>query len=278
MNPPVRLSYTRAKELSCPFKYYQLNILGADERKADFTTRGTTLHAVAAQYIRRLSKLGRPRASRIFWKIFSDHTRYTHPEAQAEMAAIAETWCNWFKLPEHAGRVLTEHEMAVSREGHPLEMADALNPNGTAKLDCYTGIADCLIETPNGAQLYDWKMGNDRFDVFEARRNRQLAGYAWLWLKHNPECEAVNATLYAPKFNSPSEHQFKWPVYMPVFDDKGKEIGSITFDDYLAKQFAKADRIRQAGKWPARVHYRDACGFCRLDCPLDDVLYPKEAA
>ncbi len=260
---PIRLSFTRAKELNCPWRFNALNMDGVVERKEDFTKRGTQLHEIAADYILKLSKTGRPRNHSLFMRVFEDHTARVDPDEVLEMEAVAGNFVDWFKLDERAEQNFAELDMAVDRNGNRISMAQALNPDGTAHEDCYTGIADylCVIDGGRKALLFDWKMGNQDYDFNEVAKNIQLKGYAYLWLKHNPECMHVSANIFAPKYR-------RW-----VAGGYDREPLIAEMDEYLVETWKWADDVRQAGEWKATPYFRDCCGWCRLiGCPAKEEL------
>jgi len=270
---PIRLSFTR--NLACPEKHQRLYQLGEKESPAPFTATGSMLHEIAAEYIRTLSRRGLKRKAAIYYGIFNNHTeRILDDDLVFEMQDIGENFAFHFEIDSRVERNLVEFEMAVTRDFQPIPINDAMHPNGTAKLDCFTGIADYLgIQHGGETALHgEWKMGNQMFDMFEAQQNRQIQGYAYLWFKTDSRCQHIASTLFAPKFNQLSFASFDRDVLVPEFEE------------YLAGEWAKADALRAEygdESWPAWVNFREACNFCRLHpyCqPKQEVIEQWRAA
>lgn len=252
---PARLSFTRNKDLFCPHRFSRVNMRGEQEAKADYTVRGSQLHEIAADYARRLDKINRPSARKLLGRVFDDHTKRLPDDEVFRMTPIIRNFGNWFKLPQGYTRLAVEHEMAVARDGTPLRLDEALHPAGTAKVDCFTGIADLVVEMGvDEARITDYKMGYALFDMWQAGENLQGKGYAYLWMMLNPQCERVVFTLFAPQFMHISTAEFTRDRLIPEFKE------------HLARQWERVDMLRETygdGRWPEQADMR-CCNFCRL--------------
>lgn len=264
----IRRSFTRDKEVQCPWRFHAINLDGVIERRESFTLMGTQLHEIFADFIKKLFASGRPRNHGLFMKVFEDHTSRLDPDTVLEMEAVAGNFVDWFTLDSRAERVLVEHDLAVDRNNDPISIAEALNPDGTAKQDCFTGIMDYMVEIEGGrkALLTDWKCGNQNYDFNHVTKDRQLMGYAYLWMKHHPDCEHVSAAIFAPKYRRHVAGGYDRDVLVPMFDE------------YLTETWKGFDAVRQAGMWEATPYFRDCCGWCRLlGCPAKAELLRRSA-
>ena len=278
MTQPLRLSYTRAKELlACPHRYRRINVAGEVEPKGELASMGTMGHRIAEEYGRRLSRMGRERASTMFYEIAADHTALLSYDELDALNPALDNFVDYFKLDTRSEENRFEYELAITRDGAPLDYADALKPDGTARVDCFTGIIDyvAFMDGHSKAILKDWKFGFIDFDFNElvvpsivdgqVRGNLQMAGYAYMLFVHNPELEAVAPTLYAPRFRRWADGAYEREALMTAM----KEIQ----DD----MWRTADAIRAAGQWPATPHWRDGCRWCRLpNCPRKLELLRRE--
>lgn len=286
---PVRLSHTRYNDIHCPWRYQQVNLRGVLERVESFTQDGRLGHQIIAAYINELSRIKRKRASKLFIRVFEDHTDRISEAAANRLGEVLGNFMEEFKIEEDVAVNLTEFEMAVDRDGNPMEMSDAVQKDGTALVDCYTGIADYagIIHGGRRARLRDHKLGHQDYDfneittpiitrrytdeqgypLFDSSGNLQMAGYAYLLFMTFPDLEEIAATLDAPKFRRRADGGFQRDTLIPAYRD------------ILSAMWERVDAIRADGRWPATAHYRAACGFCRLaGCPAKaKLLAAKES-
>jgi hypothetical protein len=252
---PIRMSYTR--NLACPEKHQRLYQLGEEEPKADFTQWGTMHHLIAEDYTREISRLGLARCTPIYIRIFNDHTELVDWKILEDMQDIGERWVRMFQLDDRVEHNHCELELAVNRNFEVIPYNEALDANGMALQDCFTGVIDYIgvFFVPERALHWEYKFGNQMFDMWEAQKSLQVQGYVYLFFKSEPRCQHIGSTLFAPKFNQISVAGFDRDKLVPEFEA------------HLAKQWARADMLREKygdGPWPAEVNYRDACCFCRL--------------
>lgn len=277
---PARLSYTRCNALFCPAMYQAYYLRGVPETSSEEADRGKLLHEIAAEYNRRLSKYSTPkrqlnRASNMFRDVYNEHTKLVSFKEYEDMQEIGDNFVEMYTRDPSTLHTHVEYEMAVTRDFEQLDISKAIYPTGLARMDCFTGIADLLLRLNDEITgiLYDWKMGNQFFDMFEAQGNRQLQGYAYLAFKTHPELERILATLLAPKFRQISTADFKRELLIPQFEE------------YLAGQWYKVDLLRKkygSWDWPAQVNYDLACKWCRdskdFKCPKKEALCGRSKA
>jgi hypothetical protein len=264
MFTPARLSYTRSNDLACPFRFQALNMRCKQDTSASYTRQGKMHHEIAATYFRKLGSLGLLRSENIYAEIFIDHTARL-PSAQiSDMAEVGQKFCRHVSLKKHAEKHLVEVEMGINRDGEPKPVSELLHPDGRAREDCLTGIADYIGVFTEGTHviLKDWKFGNQIYEMDVAQKSRQLKTYAYLHMVNDPRCDTVIAQLYAPRFNSLSTAEFKREILVPEHEE------------WLAEQWMIIDSLRAEhgdNDWPAIVQFEKACNFCRdskeFTCP-----------
>jgi len=251
----IRLSHTR--NLACPEKHQRLYQLGEAEPKADYTGWGTMHHLIAEDYTRELSRLGLARSTPIFVRIFNDHTQLVDWKILEDMQKIGESFVRQFQLDDRVEHNHCELELAINRNFEVIPYSEALDENGMALQDCFTGVIDYLGLFFGGERALhkEYKFGNQMFDMWECERNKQVRTYVYMAFKAFLGLQHIGSTLWAPKFSQISVAGFDRDKLVPEFEE------------HLTKQWARADMLRAEfgdGPWPAEVNYEEACCFCRL--------------
>lgn len=271
--PPVELSYSKSKALLCPHNYQALYGHGAEQQESSEAARaGTLLHVGQAQH--RLHLIKQHRETDRWQYDWNMDRLLKDTEWSVDIEDIIrrgrDNFRDNFSLDLKAERYQVEQRMAVRRsDWQPV----AQLPGGgwATDDDTWAGTADFMrfYRGDSFCAVDDEKYGASRHagdPAEDIRHDHQLRGYCWLAMRHNPQIEYADGTLWFVLYGGKNKLTCTY----------SREELEDEVPPWIESQFAKVDNNwneRGDRPWKATAHH-EVCRWCPLGykCPLADGL------
>lgn len=301
--PPIELSFSRNKDLRCPYRGQRRYIVGADEPHSEDSAGGTLMHIHAAQYYRHL--IDRNRETDYDWCDWNLQRLVDKCELSLEMRDQVKHVGGILKdnsrLDREVEDWIIEKRMAIRRPDwmqcacctvckgtgqisakvriDGKEYRAALLGPGTCPacggggyneyVDKYAGTADRIEFSQGGthAHITDYKFGRSRNandPAEDVNTDRQLMGYAWLVFRHFPLVETIAATLWFVMYGPKNKLTAYWR--REYVEDEAAKWAESYFN-----LVDVCDSYYHEDPWPAVGHY-EVCRWCKLECPREQEL------